>query len=123
MKETCGNKMTTIIPPPAFEEQLTGESLPGYTGRAAPSHAPHPVEEKEFEYKIEKKKGETLASLKVLAPAAYSKNVPTFCGAGHVKGSVNLYLDEPDTITSVVVSVSGRIYHWVIIGLCVFLHS
>lgn len=110
--------MATIITPPSFEVRPTGtirapyetqiqDSLPNYTPRA-PYVSP-PVEEREFEYKIEKKKGETLASLKVLAPVAYSKNIPTFCGAGPVKGSVNLNLNEPDTITSIIVSVSSRI--------------
>ncbi|KAF5326919.1 hypothetical protein D9619_004165 [Psilocybe cf. subviscida] len=105
---------TAIALPPSYEvstgdspnEPLIEDSLPDYAPRVA--RIPRPVEEREFEYKVEKKKGESLASLKVVAPAAYSKNIPTFCGTGPVKGSVNLYLTEPDTITSVVVSVRGR---------------
>jgi hypothetical protein len=104
---------TPVTLPPSYElstdgslnELLTEDPLPDYTPRTA--CVSQPLEEREFEYKVEKKKGETLASLKVVAPATYSKNIPTFCGAGPVKGSVNLYLKEPDTITSVAVSVSN----------------
>lgn len=100
---------TATAPPPSYElpgsEPSSGDSLPDYSPRAA--RASRPTEEREFEYKAERKKGETVASLKVLAPAMYSKNIPTFCGAGPVKGSAHLYLKEPDTITSVVVSVSS----------------
>ena len=85
-------------------EPLDQDTLPDYTPRVA--HVSQQQEEREFEYKVEKKKGETLASLKVVAPAAYSKNIPTYCGAGPVKGSVDLHVKEADSITSVVVSVS-----------------
>lgn len=86
-------------------EQAVQDSLPDYSPRLA--RVPRSVEEREFEYKIEKKKGETLASLKIVAPAAYSKNIPTFCGSGPVRGSANLFLTQPETITSVVLSVSS----------------
>ena len=91
------------------DEPLSEDSLPEYSPRVP--RVPRPVEEREFEYKVEKKKGETLASLKVLAPTAISKNIPTFSGAGPVRGTVNLYLKEPETITSVIVSVSSL---WII---------
>ncbi|KAF5327893.1 hypothetical protein D9619_004152 [Psilocybe cf. subviscida] len=92
--------------PQAAQEPSVQDSLPDYTPRAA--RVSQPVEEREFEYKVERKKGVAIASLKVLAPSAYSKSIPIFCGAGPVKGSVNLYLTEPETITSVVLSVRGR---------------
>lgn len=87
-------------------ESLIQDSRHDYSPRASPPL--RSMEEWEFEYKIERNsnKGKNIASLKVLAPAAYSKNIPTFCGAGPVKGSVNLYFTEPETITSVVLSVS-----------------
>ena len=86
------------------QEHRIQDLPPDWRQRA--TYSSPPVEEWEFEYKVEKKKGETMASLKVLAPAAYSKNIPTFCGTGPVKGSVNLYLSEPTTIVSIVLSVS-----------------
>jgi hypothetical protein len=114
LRNTCVIKMATTTTLPAFDqlsigdphaphEPLAQDSLPDYTPRNI--HVSEPVEEREFEYKVEKKKGHTVASLKVLAPATYSKNIPTFVGTGPVKGSANLYLEEPDTITFVVVSV------------------
>ncbi|KAF5317715.1 hypothetical protein D9619_012590 [Psilocybe cf. subviscida] len=88
-------------------ESLIQDSHHDYSPRA--SLPLRSMEEWEFEYKIERNsnKGKNIASLKVLAPAAYSDNIPTFCGAGPVKGSVNLYFTEPETITSVVLSVRG----------------
>lgn len=73
------------------------------------SHISHPLEEREFAYNWEEKKGVAVASLKILAPAAFSKNIPTFLGSGPVKGTAVLNLDKPDTIKSVVVSVSRTI--------------
>lgn len=88
--------------PHTLHEPRIQEALPNYTPRA---YVLQPTPEREFEYKVEKKRGVTLASLKVLAPAAYSKNIPTFYGAGLVKGSMNLYLKEPETINFVTISV------------------
>ncbi|KAF5327891.1 hypothetical protein D9619_004151 [Psilocybe cf. subviscida] len=100
------NKLPAVSSSPAPYEPLTQDSLSDYTPSA--DHSAQSANEREFEYKVEKKKGETIASLKVLAPAAYSKNIPTFCGAGPVKGSVHLNLTQPETITFVVLSVRGR---------------
>ncbi|KAF5326922.1 hypothetical protein D9619_004166 [Psilocybe cf. subviscida] len=91
--------------PHAPHERLVYDPPPEYAPRAA--HVLHPAETREFEYKNDKK-GETIASLKILAPAAYSKHIPTFYGAGPVKGSAYLHLTEPETITSVVLSVRGQ---------------
>lgn len=58
----------------------------------------------EFYYEL-KKRGKAFAILTIITENAYSKHVPTFVEGHPIKGRVQLILDKPDAIQSVVISV------------------
>lgn len=58
----------------------------------------------EFYYEL-KKRGKAFAILTIIAEGAYSKHMPTFVEGHPIKGRVQLILDKPDAIQSVVISV------------------
>jgi hypothetical protein len=58
----------------------------------------------EFYYEL-KKRGKAFAILTIITEGAYSKHMPTFVEGHPIKGRVQLILDKPDAIQSVVISV------------------
>jgi hypothetical protein len=93
------------------------EILPGYSAInqsssgsgpvSRPSRGPtiRPPPGKEFEYKVEGAKGPPIAVLMLVADALYSKNIPTYIGAGPIKGNVRLRSDKVDGVQAIIISV------------------
>jgi hypothetical protein len=82
--------------------------LPNRLSNGRKEIAPRPTvrpEPKEFDTKVEKK-GRAIVTMTLVSEAAYSRTMPTFSEGTPVKGRVRLNLDQPDTIHSVVISVS-----------------
>ena len=82
--------------------------LPAYTPSQRPIPSARAVvrrEPKEFYYEL-KRNGKLFAVLTMISDAAYSRHMATFLEGTPLKGRVRLTLDKPDTILSVVVSVS-----------------
>lgn len=105
---------TNTIQNDDFGAHVFGDDLPEYgtlvaSGTVRPSTArlTSPSERtppKEFAFKIENK-GKPIVVLNILAPAAISKNIPTFSGQGPIRGVVRLNFDKPEAVQSIVVSV------------------
>lgn len=89
-------------------ESNTSE-LPAYmpsTRSSSMSRRRENPEPKEFSYDAKNRKGKSIAVLTIIAERSYSKHIPTFLQDSPVKGRVHLDLDKPDTIQSVVLTVS-----------------
>ena len=105
---------TNTIQNDDFGTAVLGDHLPEYgtlvasgavqSSTARLQSAPERALPKEFAYKIESK-GKPIVVLNVLAPAAISKNIPTFSGQGPIRGDVRLSFEKPESVQSVVVSV------------------
>ncbi len=86
--------------------------LPAYTTgqrpRLSPTHEQTRVaarSPKEFYYEL-KKRGKSFAILTVIADGSYSRHMPTFVEGSPIKGRVQLVLDKPDAIQSIMLNVS-----------------
>jgi len=112
--------MTTAVEPVTLPPSYDGgtpsdpdyispvSDLPPYTPRRRTISSARAVvrrEPKEFYYELERN-GKLFAVLTMIGDAAYSRHMATFLEGTPLKGRVRLTLDKPDTILSVVVSVS-----------------
>ncbi|KDR78940.1 hypothetical protein GALMADRAFT_137911 [Galerina marginata CBS 339.88] len=118
----------TLPPPPSYSDptieldndvdaldvSALASELPAYTPGSRVSATPRRVvarqtEPKEFSHELKNRNGKPFAVLTIIAEGAYSKQIPTFIEGMPVKGRVRLILEKPDTIQSVVVSVTGKV--------------
>ncbi|KAF8193774.1 hypothetical protein BJ912DRAFT_960443 [Pholiota molesta] len=75
------------------------EILPGYSAITQSSSGSGPAS---------RAKGPPIAVLMLVADALYSKNIPTYIGAGPVKGNVRLRSDKVDGVQAIIISIIGR---------------
>jgi len=113
--------MTTAVEPVTLPPSYDGgtlsdpdsispvSDLPAYTPsqrRISSARAVVRREPKEFYYEL-KRNGKLFAILTMISDAAYCRHMATLLEGTPLKGRVRITLDKPDTISSVVVSVSA----------------
>ncbi|KAF9562006.1 hypothetical protein CPC08DRAFT_634774 [Agrocybe pediades] len=63
---------------------------------------------KEFHYDVKSRKGNSFATLTLVAERLFSKHIPTVLQDKNVEGRVHLRLGSPETIKAVTISVQGQ---------------